>query len=47
MKNLLGGNYDIEVIAEKVIEKFEDEVLKKLGGSIAFVKKDKLVWEDE
>lgn len=47
-RKLLKGNYEVEKNPEapepkeKTLE-FEDEVLKKLGGSVAMVRSSKLV----
>ena len=32
---------------ESLEERFEREALKNLGGSIAFVSKKKVIWDDE
>lgn len=51
MSELLKGNYKVakELAAEKeqqtTEERFEREALKKLGGSIAFVSKKKVMWD--
>lgn len=54
MSDLLKGNYKVarpvtDVKAEPTLEQqFEREALKRLGGSIAFVAKGKVIWgEDE
>ncbi|HEC20838.1 MAG TPA: hypothetical protein ENI97_16100 [Gammaproteobacteria bacterium] len=54
MSDLLKGNFDT---AKPVVDnsedgqtleqRFEKEALKKLGGSIAFVAKQEVVWGDE
>jgi hypothetical protein len=50
-ENLLKGNFktknkiNIEEINEGLEARFEKEALKKLGGSIAFVAKQKVIWE--
>jgi hypothetical protein len=53
MSDLLKGNYklaqpvtDVQA-APTLEEKFEKEALKRLGGSIAFVSKRKVIWDDE
>ena len=55
MSNVLKGNYkvEIEVKDEKkknntneLEDRFEKEALKHLGGSIAFVSKRKVLWEE-
>lgn len=52
MSDLLKGNYkvDRDIVLEKkpetTEERFEREALKKLGGSIAFVSKKKVMWGD-
>lgn len=52
MNNVLKGNFrtekTVEVDTEKeesIEERFEREATKRLGGSIAFVKKKKVVWD--
>ena len=56
MTNVLKGNFKIKnkVKADKKAEKtndledqFEKEALKHLGGSIAFVSKRKVLWEEK
>lgn len=54
MSDLLKGNYKVarpvtDTKAEPTLEEtFEREALKRLGGSIAFVAKGKVIWgEDE
>lgn len=53
MSDLLKGNYKvarpvIDSSAEPTLEeKFEREAIKRLGGSIAFVSKRKVVWGEE
>ncbi len=53
MNELLKGNFKVkkEVSGdedqESIEERFEREALKKLGGSISFVKKQKVKWSDE
>ena len=53
MSEILKGNFKVEnkVIdknSEETLEdKFEKEALKKLGGSIAFVSKRKVMWDDQ
>jgi hypothetical protein len=53
MSDLLKGNFktEKEVTAEEkestLEERFEKEALKKLGGSIAFVSKKKVMWDDD
>ena len=52
MSEMLKGNYKLEkeIAADKeqqsMEERFEREALKKLGGSIAFVSKKKVMWDD-
>lgn len=51
MSDLLKGNYKLtrnieDEKAEPTVEQqFEREALKKLGGSIAFVAKHKVMWD--
>lgn len=52
MSSVLKGNFtpmkNVEVEEkkeEKLEERFEREALKKLGGSIAFVRRKKVVWD--
>jgi hypothetical protein len=54
MTDLLKGNFetskkvdDKDERDETLEERFEKEALKKLGGSIAFVSKNKVMWDDE
>lgn len=53
MSDLLKGNFKVarEVQGDQqqtsLEERFEREALKKLGGSIAFVSKKKVMWGDE
>ncbi|NOX91326.1 MAG: hypothetical protein GXP18_02410 [Gammaproteobacteria bacterium] len=54
MSNLLKGNFstkkpvaDISNEQETLEQRFEKEALKKLGGSIAFVAKQEVLWGDE
>jgi hypothetical protein len=53
MTDLLKGNFKPKqsVAAEEeestLEEQFEKEALKKLGGSIAFVSKQKVMWDDD
>jgi hypothetical protein len=53
MSELLKGNFKVakEVMVEQqgqsIEDRFEREALKKLGGSIAFVSKKKVMWGDE
>lgn len=53
MSELLKGNFKVakEVQGnqqqQSLEERFEREALKKLGGSIAFVSKKKVMWGDE
>ena len=55
MNKLLKGNYELEkeeildtTINIKAEEDFEEQIIKRLGGSIAFVmKKNRFVWDDE
>lgn len=50
MKDVLKGNFqtknavEMKDAEEGVEERFEREALKRLGGSIAFVSKKKVVW---
>jgi hypothetical protein len=52
MSDVLRGNFKIknevvapEVLPETVEDRFERTALKRLGGSIAFVSKKKVMWE--
>lgn len=51
MSNFLKGNYKVEneikTTDEELTteERFEREALKRLGGSIAFVSKKKVMWD--
>jgi hypothetical protein len=51
MSDLLKGNFKVErEVADNksestAEEQFEREALRKLGGSIAFVSKQKVMWE--
>jgi len=54
MSNLLKGNFSTENTVvntrdknESLEQRFEKEALKKLGGSIAFVAKQEVLWDDE
>ena len=55
MSELLKGNFKIkksvdsssEVGEESLENRFEKEALKKLGGSIAFVSKKKVLWDEK
>lgn len=56
MDEMLKGNYSVDknVKAEKdaridddVTSIFESKAIEKLGGSIAFVSKSKLVWSED
>ena len=54
MSNLLKGNFSTEKDVvdssnneETLEQRFEKEALKKLGGSIAFVAKQEVLWGDE
>jgi hypothetical protein len=54
MSDLLKGNFKIKNTVEdteqkppSLEERFEREALKKLGGSIAFVAKRKVLWGDD
>ncbi len=53
MDELLRGNYSIEqpkqadAAAPTLEDQFELAALKRLGGSITFVAKRKVVWTDE
>ena len=53
MSDLLKGNFRVQgdVVDKKpeltLEDQFEREALKRLGGSIAFVAKRKVVWADE
>ena len=50
MSELLKGNFEVEKKVqyekseETLEERFEKEALQKLGGSIAFVSKRKVMW---
>jgi hypothetical protein len=50
MKNFLKGNFDVKRpavapdVEQDLTDRFEVEALKRLGGSIAFVSKKKLVY---
>ena len=52
MSEILKGNFKVEkkvidkISNETLEDKFEKEALKKLGGSIAFVSKRKVIWND-
>ena len=53
MDDILKGNFktktpvSVEGSEEKSLEeRFEQEAFKRLGGSIAFVAKQKVVWDD-
>lgn len=54
MSTLMKGNFtpahtveDAPRQADTLEQRFEKEALKKLGGSIAFVSKKKVLWGDE
>lgn len=54
MSTLMKGNFtpahsveDAPQQADTLEQRFEKEALKKLGGSIAFVSKKKVLWGDE
>lgn len=55
MTDLLKGNFttqntvsdDRDSAEESLEQRFEKEALKKLGGSIAFVSKKKVMWDKE
>lgn len=55
MSEFLKGNFktkkdvdSLEAIKKDSLEeRFEKEALKKLGGSIAFVSKKKVLWDDK
>lgn len=55
MPDVLKGNFktktDVSVETEKGADRLEDrferEALKRLGGSIAFVRKKKVKWNDD
>ena len=54
MSELLKGNFDVknkvvekEKGSENLEERFEREILKKIGGSICFVSKQKVIWEND
>ncbi len=54
MSNLLKGNFSTEKTVvdtnnqqDTLEQRFEKEALKKLGGSIAFVAKQEVLWDDE
>ena len=51
---VLRGNFEVknEVVVEEeerdvLEERFEREALKRLGGSIAFVSKKKIMWDED
>ena len=54
MNDILKGNFKttkpvnapLEAKENSFEERFEQEALKRLGGSIAFVSKQKVVWDD-
>lgn len=54
MKEILKGNFKIKnkvsssgsVKDDSLENRFEKEALKKLGGSIAFVSKKKILWDE-
>jgi hypothetical protein len=54
MSDILKGNFKTKIpvtapVADEkssLEERFEQEALKKLGGSIAFVAKQKVIWDD-
>lgn len=53
MSKLLKGNFEVKVnvdaksaIGDDLEAKFEKEALKRLGGSIAFVSKKKILWPE-
>jgi len=54
MKEILKGNFKIKnkvsssgsVKDDSLENRFEKEALKKLGGSIAFVSKKKVLWDE-
>lgn len=51
MSELLKGNFKVKQTVDDqkqestVEEQFEREALKKLGGSIAFVSRQKVIWD--
>lgn len=54
MSSLMKGNFtpahsldDAPRQADTLEQRFEKEALKRLGGSIAFVSKKKVLWGDE
>jgi hypothetical protein len=54
MSDLLKGNFntkktivDVQNKTESLEQRFEKEALKKLGGSIAFVAKQEVIWDDD
>ena len=53
MSDILKGNFtpknkvSVDESKETLETRFEKAALKRLGGSIAFVSKQKVVWEDE
>jgi len=53
MTELLKGNFSTKETVEDtetettLEQRFEKEALKKLGGSIAFVSKQKVMWDDD
>ena len=54
MNDILKGNFKttkpvnapLEAKENSLEERFEQEALKRLGGSIAFVSKQKVFWDD-
>ncbi|MGE0040274.1 MAG: hypothetical protein AB7H88_04115 [Vicinamibacterales bacterium] len=53
MSSVLKGNFEpkkpveVEIAKQSLEEQFEHEALKRLGGSIAFVSRKKLLWNGE
>jgi hypothetical protein len=57
MASVLKGNFETEKTVQvdkaedenrdSLEERFEREALKRLGGSLAFVRKKKVLWTDE
>jgi hypothetical protein len=53
MSEILKGNFQTknsvtpDTPADRLEDRFEREALKRLGGSIAFVSKQRVVWGDE
>jgi hypothetical protein len=49
MSDFLKGNYDLDTIIqddkEEVEDKFRENVLNSIGGSMVFVERKKMVWD--